>query len=65
MSFFKDAFFINIDFVLLRTLTGHGKAVSSVAFDSNEMIASGSSDKTIKLWNKGNIFIKKDYLYFL
>ena len=52
MSFFKDAFFFNIYFVLLRTLTGHGGSVWSVAFDASYMIASGSIDSTIKLWKK-------------
>ena len=36
----------------MRTLTGHGDSVYSVAFDNNDIIASGSVDKTIKLWNK-------------
>jgi len=36
----------------LRTLIGHVDAVYSVAFDSNDILASGSYDSTIKLWNK-------------
>jgi len=37
---------------LLKTLTGHSEAVSSVSFSSDDkLIASGSNDKTIKLWN--------------
>ena len=42
---------------MLRTLNGHGSLVRSVAFDSNDMVASGSEDGTVKLWNKeyGNL----------
>ena len=36
----------------MRTLSGHGDYVESVAFDSNDILASGSGDRTIKLWNK-------------
>ena len=36
----------------MRTLNGHGSYVLSVAFDSNNILASGSYDSTIKLWNK-------------
>src|SRR5262249_26371562 len=36
---------------LLRTLEGHQGAVQSVAFDpQGETLASGSSDRTVKLW---------------
>jgi small GTP-binding protein len=36
---------------LLRTLEGHQDAVKSVAFNpQGEMLASGSDDKTVKLW---------------
>jgi WD40 repeat protein len=35
---------------LLRTLPGHDGFIDSVAFDNNNMLASGSWDKTIKLW---------------
>jgi len=41
-----------IAYELLRTLNGHGSYVYSVAFDSNNILASGSSDSTIKLWDK-------------
>ena len=45
--------FICTDFVSeLRTLNGHFTTVDSVAFDSTYMLASGSWDSTIKLWNK-------------
>jgi len=37
---------------LLRTITGNGDYVGSVAFDANDMIACVSSDGTIQLWNK-------------
>ena len=43
---------ILIAYDLLRTLSGHGDYVYSVAFDSNDILASGSSDSTIKLWDK-------------
>ena len=36
---------------LLRTLEGHQDVVMSVAFDpQGETLASGSADKTVKLW---------------
>lgn len=35
---------------VLRTLTGHSDIVYALAFNSNDMLASGSHDKTIKLW---------------
>ena len=40
-----------------RTLNGHGHWVYSVAFDATYLLASGSRDSTIKLWNKntGNL----------
>ena len=44
--------YILIAYDLLRTLSGHGDWVRSVAFDSNDILASGSYDRTIKLWNK-------------
>ena len=37
---------------MFSTLGGHGNWVLSVAFDSNNILASGSGDSTIKLWNK-------------
>jgi WD40 repeat protein len=36
---------------LLRTLIGHQGYVLSVAFASNNILASGSEDKTIILWD--------------
>ena len=36
----------------IATLTGHSSYVNSVAFNSSgNILASGSSDRTIKLWN--------------
>ena len=37
---------------LLHTFTGHSNWVSSVAFSPDgQILASGSGDRTIKLWN--------------
>jgi WD40 repeat protein len=36
---------------IIKTLKGHGDVVSSVAFASNGILASGSYDETIKLWD--------------
>jgi WD40 repeat protein len=43
---------IFIAYDLPKTLSGHGYLVYIVAFDNNDMLANGSDDKTIKLWNK-------------
>jgi WD40 repeat protein len=37
---------------LLRNITGHGGTVWSVAFDKNDILASGSENGTIELWSK-------------
>jgi len=44
--------FIYADYTLLTTGYGHEDHVISVAFDSTYFLASGSRDKTIKLWDK-------------
>jgi len=36
---------------LRHTLSGHSKEVTSVAFSPGSTLASGSGDRTIKLWN--------------
>jgi len=35
----------------IRALSGHGSWVKSVSFDAEGLLASGSYDGTIKLWN--------------
>ncbi len=47
-----STFFIYIEFRLFDTLSSNSDFVNSVAFDTGIIIASGSDDKTIKLWNK-------------
>jgi serine/threonine protein kinase len=43
------------NFVVVTTLTGHSDVVRSVAISPDgKMLASGSADKTIKLWNLAN-----------
>ncbi len=43
---------VYVDFNLLGTMTGHTNYVLSVSFNPNtNVLASGSSDNTIKLWN--------------
>ena len=37
--------------ILIRTLTGHTKSVRSLAVLNNGDLASGSDDKTVKIWN--------------
>jgi WD40 repeat protein len=38
----------------LRNLTDHKGVVLSVAFDSTDLLASGSMDGIIKIWNKNS-----------
>ena len=48
---------ISLDYSPLKTLNCSGNSthgVVSVAFDSTYLLASGSGDKTVKLWNKHN-----------
>ncbi|ARV59031.1 hypothetical protein BZZ01_10625 [Nostocales cyanobacterium HT-58-2] len=41
----------------LRTLSGHQDSVNSVSFNRDGMIASVSSDRTVKIWNQdGSLF---------
>ena len=42
---------------LLRTLIGHSNQVFSVTFYSNGLLASGSKDKTIKIWNLRTVVV--------
>jgi WD40 repeat protein len=37
---------------MFSTLSGHGNWAKFVAFDSNDILVSGSGDSTIKLWKK-------------
>jgi len=37
---------------LLRTIVGHSRVVRTVAFDTGNIVATGSYDNTVKLWNK-------------
>jgi len=42
---------------LIRTMTGHTNAVTSVAFShniNNTLLVSSSEDKTVKVWNPSN-----------
>ena len=56
--FIKNVFItILIAYDLLRTLSGHGSEVYSVAFDNNDILASASADKTIKLWDKNTGYL--------
>ncbi len=36
---------------MLKELSGHGNYVMSVSFDGDGLLASGSADNMIKLWN--------------
>jgi WD40 repeat protein len=59
---------------LLRTLAGRLipglnvplpiSRVDSVAFDANDMIASGHSNKTINLWSKRHLFFRGIHCFF-
>ncbi len=47
-------------FVCLETLTGHSDSVYSVAIsENNKWLASGSDDKTIKIWNTSDWSLMK------
>ncbi len=37
---------------VLGDLRGHGGLVSAVAFDGNDFLASGSYDRTVRLWEQ-------------
>jgi WD40 repeat protein len=50
-------FLVYIDYALLKTrncLGNNYHGVVSVAFDSTYLLASGSSDNSVKLWNKNS-----------
>jgi len=34
-----------------KTLSGHGSVVTSVSFNSQSMLASGSGNDTVKIWD--------------
>ena len=40
-----------------QTLSGHSHEISSIAFDANDLLASASHDRTVKIWHKttGNL----------
>ncbi len=46
---FNDDIFIQDQ--LNKTLTGHGKGVRSVSFSNQGLLASGSWDNSVKIWN--------------
>lgn len=49
----------NINGDLVRTLTGHGKAVTDIHFSpNNQMIASSSEDRTVRLWSREGTLIE-------
>lgn len=41
----------------MRNLEGHGSVVSQLAFDSSNLLASGSRDRKIKLWGTWFFFV--------
>lgn len=43
-----------VNFIVIRTLTGHSGSVVCLAFVSDHELISGSIDKTIRIWNKDN-----------
>jgi len=48
-----EIFFIYIDYALLKSLNCNAY-VRSVAFDSTYLLASGSRDNTVKIWDKNS-----------
>ncbi len=50
-SLYVIDFHLCISDSLINTLSGHKGSVTSVSFDREGLLASGSNDTTIKLWN--------------
>lgn len=57
---------VGVDGTALRRLNGHASDVNAVAIDpSGQLVASGSSDQTIKLWNVSTGELVATLLYLL
>ena len=52
----------DLNFTNYSTFTGHSGSVNALVQLSDDVIASGSCDKTIKLWNLTNGFCIKTFI---
>ncbi len=53
-----DSFLFDLEYHLEKTLEGHTKPICSIAFNQSDLLATGSFDRTVCIWNTatGSLF---------